>query len=198
MGEITPGLCLRSNDSRDGHRSVYWVVSVSNGRATLEPDDGGRRVMVSLHRIFDDGKSRLYGWSVVPDAGERPHAARFLAPDRKRHTDMPDTDDLPADASWAEESTSETFGERLRRLRIASGLTVEQIAQCIGVTHSIIRRVENGEHQIRAHRMPDLARRLGCTTDYLLTGREPDDVLRNAILRGTRPEILLAMAKREL
>ena len=92
----------------------------------------------------------------------------------------------------------EAFGERLRRLRLARNISVEQVAHAIGVTHSIVRRAENGEHQVRAHRLPTLARLLGCTTDYLLTGREPDDVLRNAILRGTRPEILLAMAKREL
>lgn len=93
---------------------------------------------------------------------------------------------------------TETFGERLRRLRLAKGIPVEQIAQAIGVTHSIVRRAENGEHQVRAHRLPKLAHMLGCTTDYLLTGRDPDDALRAAILRGTRPEILLAMARREL
>jgi hypothetical protein len=49
---------------------------------------------------------------------------------------------------------------------------------------------------IRAHRLPDLARVLGVTVDYLLTGRDTDDALRNAILRGTSREILLAMARR--
>lgn len=93
---------------------------------------------------------------------------------------------------------TETFGERLRRLRMERGLTVDQLAQTIGVTHSIVRRAENGEHQVRAHRLPELARRLNVTIDYLLTGRDPDAALRAAILRGTRPEILLAMARREI
>jgi len=93
---------------------------------------------------------------------------------------------------------AELFGERLKRLRTERGMTVDQLAQTIGVTHSIVRRAENGEHQVRAHRLPELARRLNVTIDYLLTGKDPDAALRNAILRGTSREILLAMAKREM
>lgn len=88
----------------------------------------------------------------------------------------------------------ETFGQRLRRLRIERGFNVQQVAEAINVTHSIVRRAEHDEHQIRAHRLPDLARWLGVTIDYLLTGDDQDSALRRAILVGAPREQLLALA----
>ena len=91
--------------------------------------------------------------------------------------------------------SAETFAERLRRLRTECGFTVERLAQAIGVTHSVVRRAETGEHQIRAHRLPELARQLGVTTDYLLTGRDPNSALRRAILIGTPSDRLIALVR---
>lgn len=93
---------------------------------------------------------------------------------------------------------SEIFSERLKRLRLTRGYSVEYVAQAIGVTHSIVRRAENGEHNVRSHRLPTLARLLGVTTDYLLTGRDPDDALRRAILTNVPHDRLVAMARREV
>ena len=89
--------------------------------------------------------------------------------------------------------SAENFGQRLRRLRLERGFTVQQVAEAIDVTHSIVRRAENNEHQIRAHRLPDLARWLGVTIDYLLTGDDRDSALRRAILVGAPREQLLAL-----
>lgn len=93
---------------------------------------------------------------------------------------------------------SETFGERLRRLRTERNLSVAYVAERIGVTHSVIRKAEENWFQVRAHRLPTLAKMLGVTTDYLLTGHDPDDALRRAILTRAPYERLVAMARREV
>jgi transcriptional regulator with XRE-family HTH domain len=98
-------------------------------------------------------------------------------------------------AAAVAEAVSELFGERLHRLRVAKGLSVEDVAQRLGVTHSIVRRAEYGEQMIRAWRLPVLARLLGVSTDYLLTGHdEPLLAALKAQIRQRAPyERLLAM-----
>lgn len=93
---------------------------------------------------------------------------------------------------------TETFSERLVRLRKARCYSQRFLASRCGITHASIVRLENGEHKPRFDSLAPMARALGVTTDYLLTGTDPNSALRRAILIGTRPEILLAMARREL
>ena len=94
---------------------------------------------------------------------------------------------------------SETFAERLKRLRQAQALSIEETAHRIGVTHSVIRRAEAGDHMVRAHRLAGLARILHCTVDYLLTGHETPKLvaLHRAIQIGSSREQLLAMVLRD-
>lgn len=89
----------------------------------------------------------------------------------------------------------EIFCERLRRLREAKGLSVAEVARRIGVTHSVVGRAENGDQMVRAARLEPLARMLGVSIDYLMTGREIPKVaaLHNAIRRGESRDRLLAM-----
>ena len=91
----------------------------------------------------------------------------------------------------------ETFGERLKRLRKEHHMSQEALALRVGVCKQNFGKWENDYHRPDFERIPMLSRALGVTTDYLLTGRDPDDALRAAILRGTAPNILLAMARRE-
>jgi hypothetical protein len=42
----------------------------------------------------------------------------------------------------------------------------------MNVTHSVITRAEYGDQHVRAWRLPTLARLLGVSTDYLLTGQD--------------------------
>jgi transcriptional regulator with XRE-family HTH domain len=96
------------------------------------------------------------------------------------------------------EAVTETFGERLRRLRLERGFSVEAVASKIGVTHSIVRRAEYGDQMVRATRLATLARVLGVSVDYLLTGRESPHVaaLHQAILRSPqRDDSLIAMVR---
>lgn len=67
----------------------------------------------------------------------------------------------------------ETCGERIRRLRIARGLTQKQLAERLGSAHYLT--VGQWEHERcipSSELLPALGRALGVTTDYLLTGRE--------------------------
>jgi transcriptional regulator with XRE-family HTH domain len=94
---------------------------------------------------------------------------------------------------------TETFGERLRRLRLAKRMTTPQMANACQVTsYHIVNQWELDRNHPRVSTLPHVASVLGVTTDYLLTGRDSDAALRAAILRGTSQEILLAMARREI
>lgn len=98
----------------------------------------------------------------------------------------------------AEGEVMETLGERVARLRIAKGYSQRFVAQRIGVDHRVMIRVERDETRPRAASLHPLARVLGVTTDYLLTGREaPHLAALHAAIRANAPrERLLAMVER--
>lgn len=89
----------------------------------------------------------------------------------------------------------EMFGTRVKRLRLARGLTVEEVAAQMDVSLDAIRRVENNTHLMRTWRLPMLARILGVSTDYMLTGHEGPALLalHRAIHADMPREQLLAM-----
>jgi transcriptional regulator with XRE-family HTH domain len=64
---------------------------------------------------------------------------------------------------------SETIGERLRRIRLAHGLTQRALAGD-GVSHAHISRIEAGTRQPSVKAVRVLARTLGVSADYLETG----------------------------
>jgi transcriptional regulator with XRE-family HTH domain len=63
----------------------------------------------------------------------------------------------------------ETVGNRLRRLRLARGLTQRQLA-APGISDAYISRIESGNRQPTLNVLRILARRLGVPLDYLETG----------------------------
>lgn len=70
---------------------------------------------------------------------------------------------------------SETFHQRLRRLHHESGLSFPQIARAIGAgTPQTVQNWErtNNPPYPRPHMLVPLARALGVTADYLLSGEE--------------------------
>jgi transcriptional regulator with XRE-family HTH domain len=75
----------------------------------------------------------------------------------------------------------ERFGRRLRRLRLARGLSCTQLAYGVGVTEGAIRQMESGQTKIASFVVGlRLARALGTTAWYLANGDaadrdEPDD-----------------------
>jgi len=69
----------------------------------------------------------------------------------------------------------ERFGRRLRRLRLARGLSCSQLAYQVGVTEGAIRQMESGQTKIASFVIGlRLAEELGTTAWYLAVGG-PDD-----------------------
>lgn len=68
----------------------------------------------------------------------------------------------------------ETFGERLRRLRTAKGLTMTQLGYKVGVTEGAIRQMESGQSKSASFQVGvRLAQVLGVGPTYLALGEGP-------------------------
>lgn len=90
---------------------------------------------------------------------------------------------------------SELFSERLKRLRTARGMNKTQLAARVGVTNVTVHWWENEASQPRLDKIERLARALGVTATYLVTGRDaPELAAIHAAIRQRAPyERLLAM-----
>src|SRR5947207_11023988 len=71
-------------------------------------------------------------------------------------------------------SSTETIGERLRRLRLERGLSQRELSEP-GVSYAYISRIEGGARRPSVKALRMLARKLGVTADYLETGSEIRD-----------------------
>lgn len=65
-----------------------------------------------------------------------------------------------------------TLGERIAEKRKAKGLKQDELAEALGVSAQAVSKWENDISCPDIMTLPDLAQRLGCTVDELLTGRE--------------------------
>ncbi len=69
--------------------------------------------------------------------------------------------------------SAETFGERVRRLRLARGMRVLDVAYAVGITEGAIRQMETGQTKSASLVVGlRLAKIFGVTPDYLATGVE--------------------------
>ena len=69
----------------------------------------------------------------------------------------------------------ESFGERLRRLRLDRGVSCAQLAQRVGVTEGAIRQMESGQTKIASFVIGlRLAKELGTDAWYLANGVADD------------------------
>ena len=66
------------------------------------------------------------------------------------------------------------FGKRVQELRKINGLTQEELAAKIGVDKLHISRMERGVAACSIDLLLDLASTLRVSTDYLLTGKNPE------------------------
>jgi transcriptional regulator with XRE-family HTH domain len=70
-------------------------------------------------------------------------------------------------------STEESFGERLRRLRLARGLRVLDVAYAAGITEGAIRQMESGQTKGASLIVGlRLSKMLGVSPEYLASGTE--------------------------
>lgn len=66
-----------------------------------------------------------------------------------------------------------TLGDRLRKARELTGLTIRQFAEQIGVSHGTITNAEGDLRRVRPITIKAYAMRTGVSVEWLETGRRP-------------------------
>jgi y4mF family transcriptional regulator len=66
-------------------------------------------------------------------------------------------------------------GERIKTRRLELGWTQDQLAQKAGISKSFLSDLENGKRSVRADNLLDIARALGVSLDFLMTGEASKD-----------------------
>ena len=95
-----------------------------------------------------------------------------------------------------EKASEVQIARRIRIKRTALNLTQDQLAHELGVTHQHVSRIEGGHAVPSLDLLVRLSRRLGVSTDNLLTGRETAPVDIAGAIRGDHR--LSPAAKRHL
>jgi transcriptional regulator with XRE-family HTH domain len=88
------------------------------------------------------------------------------------------------------------IGSHVRKKREALGLNQAELANELRVTHQHVSRIELEQVAPSLQMLLKISRRLGVSTDYLLTGREPAPFDASGAIRAA-PDIS-ATAKRHL
>jgi transcriptional regulator with XRE-family HTH domain len=82
---------------------------------------------------------------------------------------------MPANPSVPTESVDARVRRRLRELRTAQGLTLQQVAERASVDVSTLSRLEAGKRRLALDHLPSLAAALGVSADELLGAAAPED-----------------------
>ncbi len=69
----------------------------------------------------------------------------------------------------------ETLGDRIKTLMDKYGFTQKELASMVGVTESAMSRYLKDEREPKIEVISNLATALGTTSDYLISGTEPED-----------------------
>ena len=128
---------------------------------------------------------------VLPEVGERSasivwfaenlYGCRFEEPLSESEIDACVNLSAPEGPAPAQAATpEESFGERLKRLRSASGLTMIALAERVGVTKPTLWKWETGKVMPRPAALERLAQELGLTAAELMYGRQGKTVARPA------------------
>lgn len=64
----------------------------------------------------------------------------------------------------------ETIGDRIRKIRIASGMSQREFARAVYVARNTVYRWEKDKAVPYAHDVRHIAERFGVSCDYLITG----------------------------
>lgn len=68
-----------------------------------------------------------------------------------------------------------SVGERIKQRRLELGWTQDQLCTKAGLSKSFLSDLENGKRSISASNLLDVARTLGVSLDYLMTGKASQD-----------------------
>lgn len=77
----------------------------------------------------------------------------------------------------------EQIGPRLRAIRQAHGLTLEELAAASGMSASTLSRLESGKRQASLELLLPLTRRLGLRLDDLIPPQQADPRVRRPVIR---------------
>ncbi|WP_148612509.1 helix-turn-helix domain-containing protein [Aeromonas sobria] len=75
-----------------------------------------------------------------------------------------------------ETASLDTMGQRIRALRKANGLTMNQLAELVDAAQSTISRIEiaPGIDGVSTHIIQSICEQFGCSMDWLVSGRGPN------------------------
>lgn len=79
-------------------------------------------------------------------------------------------------------------GERIKRLRKLKGLTQMQLSEEIGVSMEALRKLENGRNGTKIDNLLLFAEYFQVTLDYLVAGRQQENVLTEILAGCTEAE----------
>jgi transcriptional regulator with XRE-family HTH domain len=71
--------------------------------------------------------------------------------------------------------TKQTVGERIKSRRSELGWTQDVLAEKAGISKSFLSDLENSKRSVGADKLLDIARALGVSLDYLMTGEASQD-----------------------
>lgn len=71
--------------------------------------------------------------------------------------------------------TKQTVGERIKSRRSELGWTQDVLAEKAGISKSFLSDLENSKRSVGADKLLDIARALGVSIDYLMTGEASQD-----------------------
>ncbi|QGP90726.1 Cytoskeleton protein RodZ [Neomoorella glycerini] len=106
-------------------------------------------------------------------------------------------------SSLLRSSQEDTLGNKLKRLREKMGLTQKELAQQVGISHSLIGQIETDRIQPSLATLSSLAEALGVSTCYFLMEEEEEDLyldyrlaadIREALRRPVLQQIVRALA----
>ncbi|WP_406676491.1 helix-turn-helix domain-containing protein [Moorella sp. ACPs] len=106
-------------------------------------------------------------------------------------------------SSLLRSSQEDTLGNKLKRLREKMGLTQKELAQQVGISHSLIGQIETDRIQPSLATLSSLAEALGVSTCYFLMEEDEEDLylgyrlpadIREALRRPVLQEVVRALA----
>ena len=90
---------------------------------------------------------------------------------RRKNDEIINSQLMEVDIYANEDELIETIGQRIRRIRIAKGLTQDDLAKLMGYSNrSTINKIESGAHNIDHEKILKFAYILKVPAGYLLTG----------------------------
>lgn len=80
---------------------------------------------------------------------------------------------------------NELVGRRLQRMRISMGKCCYEIASALGISEGHYRKIERGMYGLDVRKMLILQRKMGIDPQYLLTGKNSQDIPSRAPVEST-------------